>query len=328
MKWNDLKLIDEKTFNESVRNRDFLFKGYSLLPYQVYLILKNKYDVPVYKQEEWKVQWMYLIEHKNAFFEIYDWKLTSWSMGVYLKDSKVNISEKLAAELSDLLEKDASKYNSICKSKQNNSEEYVIQNPYVIYRETADSILDTLIKNKNLTTESYNNLGDTDLCRSAFLMYLSSVEGFINLIYELYLRKELKEKRIYERLLREQIDLKIKLAPVYCDCFKNKILDSEDDNFKRFHSLANLRNDFVHANFTNSMITPVIYEDNYEFILFKSSETSIGIPNNFSDFEIQHIEDTKEITANLITWIVSSMTSIHKREFMELIDKEFIKIIV
>ena len=320
MKWDELTLVDENTFNLGRKERSFLLKGQSLSPYQVFLILKNQYGIPEYKQEEWKIQWMYFLEHKDAFFEIYDWKLYSWSIGVYLKNENDDkAAGLLALELSSSFEKASSKYNSVIKSKKQSPDEYLIQNPFVIYRESADTILKILQGNKTY-------LDDKDLCKSAFLLYLSSVEGFMNLIYELYLRKELREERIYERISREQIDLKIKLALVYCDCFKNKVLDSESDVFKRFHSLANLRNDFVHANFTNSMMNPVVYEDEYEFVLYNDSDTPIGIPNNFSDFEIQHIELTRDITSNLITWIISSMTDIYQREFEELLDQEYIKI--
>ena len=61
--------------------------------------------------------------------------------------------------------------------------------------------------------------GGPYLCRASFLLFIAAFEGFLNLLYELYLRPDLKDSRILGRLSREQIDLKILMAPVYCTCF-------------------------------------------------------------------------------------------------------------
>jgi hypothetical protein len=155
-------------------------------------------------------------------------------------------------------------------------------------------------------------------------MYLSSVEGFLNLIYELYLKKDLRENRIYDRLCREQIDLKLRLAPVYCECFRQDVLDSNNPSFIEFHSLVNLRNDFVHANLTKPMMNPIVYEDGYSFYIDSASTTPIGIPNNFDRFEHQHIQKTKEITQNIIEYTIDSMSPRYRREFQSVMRKELI----
>ncbi len=60
---------------------------------------------------------------------------------------------------------------------------------------------------------------------SGFLPICGSAGGFPKLIYDLYLRAELRDDRIVDRLSREQIDVKLRLAPVYCECFSGTPID-------------------------------------------------------------------------------------------------------
>jgi len=337
MKWNQLAVADENFIDEyssgGVTRRDFVLKPISLSPYQAYKTLKEEFGPPNSNMfDDMKSQWQYSIQSPEAYFEIYDWKVFSWSIGVYLKKGVKKSAEDVAQELLKAFEKQAAKHNSAIKEKLKDPDGIVIENPFLTYRETADSLFELLndLKNPKQNEEGKLEFGGWmkhyDLCRSAFIMYLSSVEGFVNLIYELYLRKELREKRIYDRVCREQIDLKLRLAPVYCECFEADVLDPEAEAFKQFHSLANLRNDFVHANLTKPMMNPIIYEEDIEFVIDSDSTTAIGIPSNFREFESQHVERTKEITQNLIDYVLASMSPRFRKEFESVMEQEYIKV--
>jgi hypothetical protein len=102
------------------------------------------------------------------------------------------------------------------------------------------------------------------------------VESFVNLILLVFSKNEFKEdRRLYENLIRQQIDIRVKTLHLNCTCFTKKI-DSENEIFKNFQTLMNSRNDFLHGN-----IDPIslMFEDVYfdmEFIpLFKEDESII-----------------------------------------------------
>ncbi|WP_338461328.1 hypothetical protein VZH09_09740 [Synechococcus elongatus IITB7] len=337
MNLNQVSLANENFLNiheevDAIRP-DYILKSKKLTPYQAYIALKKQFGLPNSNMfDDIKTQWMYALQTDEANFEIYDWKIFSWSIAVYLKPSTQRAARDIAHDFASVLERQAFQQKKFIAEKLKNPDGFVIENPFFTYRETADSIYDFL---ENIKEEKFwpeDSLGlkgwmkHYDLCRAAFVLYLSSVEAFVNLIYELYLRKELREKRIYDRLSREQIDLKLRLAPVYCECFRKGVLESENDAFKNFHSLANIRNDIVHANLTKPMMNPVVYEDSFKFVNDVDSSTSIGIPSNFREFESEHIRLTKTITQTLIDYVVVSMKSEYKREFNKILHEEYIEV--
>lgn len=337
MRWNQLTLADENFTDEysdgGAIRRDYFLKPTSLSPYQAYKTLKEEFGAPNSSMfDDMKSQWQYSLQTHEAYFEIYDWKLFSWSIGIYLKKGKKKSAEDIAQNFLKAFENKATKYNSAIKEKLKSPSGLVIENPFLTYRETADSLfelLSVLKEPKQSEKWEFEFSGwakHYDLCRSAFIMYLSSVEGFVNLIYELYLRKALREKRVYDRMSREQIDLKLRLAPIYCECFKDDMLDSEADPFKQYHSLINLRNDFIHANLTKPMMSSVIYEDDVKFVVGSESTTAIGVPNNFSELGSDHVEKVKEITQNLIDYVIKEMKPKYRREFKSVMEEEYIEV--
>ncbi len=73
-------------------------------------------------------------------------------------------------------------------------------------------------------------------------------ESFVNLILLLFRKEEyVNDERLYDNLLRQQIDIRVKTLHMHCTCFP-KQLDSQSSAFKNFHSLMNRRNDFLHGN--------------------------------------------------------------------------------
>ena len=336
MRWTDISLAEDSVFkkfmSDGVSIRDSVIISDSISPLHVYLSLKDIFGEPnSINFDDDKTQWMFALQSKDAYFEIYDWKKYIFHIAVYKINMNIDADE-IGVKLLNLIKEKAKHQTKTINNKVIGAKELVIENPYLIYKKTADSML-SIAKELNNTNTFGNDLFNinnydriADLCRTSFLMYLSSVEAFINLIYEIYLKKDLRDKRIYSRIYREQIDLKIQLAPIYCNCFKNDILDSDNDKFKRYHSLVNLRNDFVHANVTVNMKTPVIDEDGFKFLVTPNSTSKIGIPNNFSELEIQHIESTKDITQDLINHVIESMTPEYQIQIIKLIERNHIKL--
>lgn len=73
-------------------------------------------------------------------------------------------------------------------------------------------------------------------------------ESFINMIIFILAKQKVKsDSRLYEDLIRKQIDVRVKSLPLYCDGFI-KDIESDAEEFKKFLTLMNSRNDFLHGN--------------------------------------------------------------------------------
>ena len=73
-------------------------------------------------------------------------------------------------------------------------------------------------------------------------------ESYINLTLFILAKKEIKnDERLFESLMRNQIDIKLKTMHLNCYSFIKQI-DQNDLRFKNFLKLMNKRNDFLHGN--------------------------------------------------------------------------------
>lgn len=86
------------------------------------------------------------------------------------------------------------------------------------------------------------------LCINLRMVAPVYVEAFVNLMIFLLAKKEIKDdERLYQDLVRKQIDIRVKSLPIYCQGFTRSPSD-EDPQFKDFHRLMNKRNDALHGN--------------------------------------------------------------------------------
>ena len=318
-------------------SRDYLLKP-DINPYLVYTILKENFGQPNSEFfDEDKSQWQWLFTYKDFHIEIYDWKLLSSSIAIYHQSSDKEQSQKLAETINDLFNKAAQQKKAKIKLLVKEAKHKLLKNPFVTYYSTAENLLElstaidqwTLSNSASLQDELSKGIGTTltssldlwdkksDLYRSAFLMFLSSFEGFLNIMYELYLKTELRADRLYDRISREQVDVKLRIAPIYCDGFKTKTINHEDDRFKNYLRLVNLRNDYVHANLIKSLERYIIEEDDHTFIL--ENEDTSDIPSNINELELKHVELAKKYIDDIVELVFESMETKTKREFKSII---------
>ena len=314
-------------------------------PYLVYVVLKEIFGPPNGDFfDEDKSQWQWVFSYKDFHIEIYDWKLLSSSIAIYHQASDKEKSQQLANNINDLLNKSALKKRSKVKSSIGNSKHKLLENPFVTYYTTAENLLellkviDELIKSRSLslinnlvkeTTDPFDNalyLWDKmdSLYRSAFLMFLSSFEGFLNILYELYLKAELRTDRLYERISREQVDIKLRIAPIYCEGFKTKTINHQDHRFKKYLHLVNLRNNYIHANLIKSLERYIVEEDNHTFII--KNEENLDIPSNINELELKHVELAKKYIDDIVELVFESMETKTRREFKSIIFEREIEV--
>jgi hypothetical protein len=162
----------------------------------------------------------------------------------------------------------------------------------------------------------------------AKVQFIAAFEGLLNLIYELYAKPDLRDGRIYDRLAREQIDIKVRLAPLYCCCFGSKLVDHHSEPFKQFHSIANLRNDFIHANLTKPMKTPIVIEDELSFAVEQTSRDKNSLPKSIDALYPQDIQMVKDNIDQMVELLIEDMQPRFRHEFKKILGEEYIHVLV
>lgn len=135
-------------------------------------------------------------------------------------------------------------------------------------------------------------------------------EAFINLIILVFRKDEYKsDERLYESLLRQQIDVRIKTLHLHCICFPSQI-DCNTEAFKHFHTLMNKRNDFLHGNVDPyKLIVEDVWFDQKIIPLFERDE---GIIKKMTRNYCTNVEPEKALSdfntvSNLIELILMAM---------------------
>lgn len=317
MKFSDLAAVPDEDTSD-VRVRTAVVKP-SVNPLEAYLTLRQQYGPPNSENfDDLKSQWCYHLKVRDAFIEVYDWKLETWSIAVYEKNNDEVAANAIAREFEQLIVQSCSKHSGAIKKAASQASGYVFQNPYLLYYETGEQLLARAVDGKVSD--------DVNSCLAAFFMFMSAFEGFLNLLYEMYLKRTLRDERIYDRLGREQIDIKVRLAPLYCECFSGDQIDHQASEFKRFHYIANLRNDFIHANLTKPMKRPVVIEDGFTFIVEQDSRDKHGLPRNASDLNASDIVTVKQTIDELIALLLQSMKPRYRREISGVLEYEYFKV--
>jgi hypothetical protein len=281
---------------------------------------------------------------------IYDWKLDTWSIAVYedsalehaeqayasadkssLNPELVNQileafdkgdeakAEEIGNEFLALLRKYIPKSAAKIKKAEAEANQFVLQNPFTLYYNSAVDLLEEAPE---------AGIDSSNYYRSAFFLFIAAFEGLLNLIYELYLKADLRDERIYERLSREQIDIKVRLAPTYCDCFTGKPFNHGSEVFKRFHSIVNLRNDFIHANFTKPMKRSIVVEDGYTFILEQNYRDKNGLPKSIDVLTEEDLQIIKENINHMIDLLAEGMKPRFRREFRKILAEDYVQVII
>jgi hypothetical protein len=188
MKLSDISLIEENY--QIQRKRLALIKPEDISPLSAYYTLKELYGEPNGSIDEDKSQWGYYLKVPGAFLSIYDWKIYTWSIAIYEDENTEKITkvveddtekgERIGQEFLELLKKNTSKANGRIKEASSKAKDFILQNPFFIYYNSAVNLID------EIDEKSENS---SDYFRSAFFLFIASFEGLLNLIYELYVKK-------------------------------------------------------------------------------------------------------------------------------------------
>jgi hypothetical protein len=145
-------------------------------------------------------------------------------------------------------------------------------------------------------------------------------------IYELYLEPSLREDvRAREHLNRSPMDLKLRLAPLYCTCFKIRV-QTMDEVFKRWQAVINLRNDLIHANLSASMTLREHLEDGIPFLISKTpGKNRYNLPDNFSELRQEHLNFVCETIEQMVESVLSSMKVRYQQELSKVLHRHYFR---
>ncbi|MBW4529451.1 MAG: hypothetical protein KME02_02065 [Aphanothece saxicola GSE-SYN-MK-01-06B] len=123
-------------------------------------------------------------------------------------------------------------------------------------------------------------------------------ESFVNLLIFAMARPEVRsDKRLYEGIVRQNIDVRIRGLHLYCTGFASHVKYDEWDACKRFHTMMNGRNDLLHGNvdpeFTTfdelffEKKTPLFIEfKDFSFLSYKASLLKASPEQALEDYQI------------------------------------------
>ncbi|WP_312057756.1 hypothetical protein [Acinetobacter courvalinii] len=134
-------------------------------------------------------------------------------------------------------------------------------------------------------------------------------ESFINLLIFVLCKPDIKNNtRLFNSILRNQIDIRIQSLHLYCSGF-TKSIDYNSDECKKFHTLINERNDLLHGNINiDKQGYSDVYFDKRTPIFIKYQdfwEKAIGV--SLASVKYETIYDDMLVVENFIGYILERL---------------------
>ncbi|RAJ83660.1 hypothetical protein CLV59_103631 [Chitinophaga dinghuensis] len=275
------------------------FKG-ELSPVDAYKYLKARFGEPNGLTMIGKVasldnviHWHYTIWCDGWHIEFYG---HSSGMEIMINSSKDDVTDEDREKFVAALKGDFKHHGKEIRQIQNGFEKWTLFiNPYVRLSQTIDELFIDLRKielkepvapvtpsPKSAYTEYTDQVANwiRDITKAAAIgttirMLLPVVaESFVNLvIYILRKQEYIEDDRMFDALIRNQIDIRVKSLHVHCDGFDGAV-NGKDPRFAAFHTLMNKRNDYLHGNINPSaQKVDTVLIDNLYTPLFEHDES-------------------------------------------------------
>lgn len=249
----------------------------------------------------------------------------TWSIAVYEKNHNLERAEGLTVELQRQIIQASKQHRPLIDKLSKTPSGHFIQIPFALNYNGAQELVEHAeqqllrdARDRSLPpAERDDALSPLTLFQAAFFQLFAAAEALLNLVYELYLKSDLRDDRISQHLSREQIDLKLRLAPIYCECFVGKPFDHTTDLFRKFQKWITVRNNFIHANITKDLKQPVVKYDDLIFILDTQG---------WSGPSLEDVKDLKQTVDALVSQILSNMQPRYRKEFGLVVHHELISV--
>lgn len=248
-------------------------------------------------------------------------------------------SEKFATNLIIELEKEKKNFINPKKlfEKKEGIQLYLLHNVYLYNYGSAELVLEIADDNEKTIKKEFlkydartNDLNDPE--KKAYIdkfqlglglyyamgisYYFMSLEGFINIIYHSFLKREYENLNLYQRL---DLDLKLRLMPSLCDGFENDKTEISAKYLDNFIKSKNYRNHIFHSKIEDSLKQVAFVEGGFFYLCDMDKNKNEFFPSHKMYLEKKDVLNVKSIVDKIIDEIVSLMND----KFSKLV-KEFI----
>lgn len=282
----------------------------------IYKVMHETFSLPNHYPGE-KSTWEWVIYTNAGLLTVYDYK-GGWSIGyLYVKPT-----EELMAETNnfrDALLEEAKKVKISKKQIKKGKIGGSIFTPYSLYKNTTGELMgqaEKIIDEINKLERIMENIGEltnknytvASLFRAAFMTSFLSLEGFVNLIYFLFIKDRYRHGIQKTRLDREMLPSKILEMDTYCHSFKHASLTQKDELFSAIHYFMDIRNQFLHANICEPLQTHVVMLDKYILTVKGKSEEKFGLTTDIRNLTNIHILRAEKLVEKFVIKTLQSMT--------------------
>lgn len=336
------KSLDRK---KNANAKTFQWKNFKneLSPLSVYKLLRAKFGIPngfimLFKDETTDnlIHWHYTFLIENN--EIHFLGKTSGLEIILNLDSVAKIVDVDWDILIKNLKNNFAKNGKAMSEIQKDFQKYTLFiNPFARLNHTLEDLIYEL-QNLNLVEVEKRNLNELseierEIYHEDFNSWIINIEratvlgttvrmlspvlaeSFINLIILILCKEDYKkDKRLYESVIRQQIDIRVKTLHINCNGFI-KHVDGESKEFKDFHKLMNGRNDFLHGNIDpiNLMFEDVYFDLN-NIPLFDKDDGIIRktMKNYLKNVEPEIVFEDFKIVNNFIHYVIEHLDEEYK----------------
>ena len=267
-----------------------------------------------------KSTWKWVLKTEKGLLSVYDYK-GGWSIGYV--GNMPRPTEKLkeyAVILKDAIIEEANKIHISKKQIKEGKIGGSIFNPYALFSGTSTQLLDEAkgiiseIAGYQVAKEDPFNVRGLNrgvavaaLFRSSFIMNYLALEGFINVIYTIFLNKRYRNDIFERKLQNEMIITKLLEIDKYCDEFRRQVINSEEELFKVFQHLTNIRNDFLHANISKGMESHLVKIGEYELLTKENPEEKYGIKSHPGELTNLDVIRFQRIVEKIVIKIINAL---------------------
>lgn len=144
--------------------------------------------------------------------------------------------------------------------------------------------------------------------RSIIIHYFMAFEGFVNLLYHSFGKRELKELKDPPLEQRLDIEMKVLLMPGLCNGFKNEMVSPDSEIFKNFKQLKNYRNEIFHSKIVDSLKHVAFVQDGFLYTVHMEREKKGSLfPPAGKALQKEDALKVKSLVDNLIEEILNNM---------------------
>jgi len=315
-------------------------------PFVVYKFLKEHFGRPTYVDpDDSRVTWSYTLKGPKRYLAVYDWKLYDWAVGIRLPWSMVQgktrmedihkYDEEAKVEANILLE-EILRYAKKVKIPIAKHSYQIIENTYETNYSYGQHFLKSLDRPKNdlkvpFDDQSFIHAVFFEECCAAWaaiMSFILSVEALFNILFEVYLNKEIRGDNVLrQRMFRLSLQDKWLLSASFCTCFA-RVLDRRSQGYQSLQKLIRIRNNWAHATISNEMRTYLIRDGELMFAtkntpIYKEKERAYIYPrissvDYASAIKVQNDVDT------IKSEMLSAMRKNDRKKFEKAMEEQYI----